>query len=261
MSTLAVTRLELRRLFVRPLAWVLGALTLAELALRFILLLGTFLDSQIKLASQPGSPGYTDWTAVRMLSSLFTGGLVPFGTAELALLVVPLLTMSSLAGDRNQGTLPLLFATGTSATGIVLGKYLATVIWLLLWLALVAVMPLALAHATTLDWGKLSAAVLGTALLLSLLAAIGLCCSTFSSHPAIAATASLIIALAFCFINLGALSLGVDNTVLNWLALGTHYEPLLRGLVSSSDVIWFLLFTFLALALAIYRLSGERERD
>ena len=102
MSALAMVRLESRRLFVRPLAWVLGALTLGELAWRFVLLLGNFLGAQVKLAALPAGPGYTDLVAVPLLSSLFTGGLVPFGLAELALLVVPLLTMSSIAGEATK---------------------------------------------------------------------------------------------------------------------------------------------------------------
>ena len=55
MSVFAVTRLELRRLLVRPLAWVLAALTVAQLAGRFMLLLQIFLTNQIRLAAQPGA--------------------------------------------------------------------------------------------------------------------------------------------------------------------------------------------------------------
>lgn len=260
MSALAVARLELRRLFVRPLGWVLGALTLGELAWRFVLLLGNFLAAQVRLAALPAGPGYTDLVAVPLLSSLFTGSLVPFGLTELALLVVPLLTMSSLAGERGNGTLPLLLATGQSPAGLVLGKYLATLAWLVLWLALVLAMPLSLAHGTTLDWGKLAAATIGLVLVLALLAAIGLACSAFASHPAIAATAALVIALALCCVNLGAQAAGVDSGVIHWLALGTHLEPLLRGLVDTGDVLWFVLLTALALALAVRRLDADRER-
>lgn len=153
-SMFAMTRLELRRLFVRPLAWVLAALTLAQLAWRFVLLLGNFLDNQIKLAALPGGPGYTDLVGVPLLSSTLTVGVLPFGLTELALLVVPLLTMSSLAGDRVNGTLPLLYASGLAPSRIVLGKYLAVLLWLMLWLALTVAMPLSLAHGTHLDWGK-----------------------------------------------------------------------------------------------------------
>lgn len=260
MSALAVARLELRRLFVRPLGWVLGALTLGELAWRFVLLLGNFLAAQVRLAALPAGPGYTDLVAVPLLSSLFTGSLVPFGLTELALLVVPLLTMSSLAGERSNGTLPLLLAGSQSPASIVLGKYLAVLAWLVLWLALVLSMPLSLAHGTTLDWGKLAAASLGLLLVLALLAAIGLACSAFASHPAIAATAALVVALTLCCVNLGAQAAGVDNGVIHWLALGTHLERLLRGLVDTTDIAWFVLLTALALALAIRRLGADRER-
>ena len=260
MNTRAVTQLELRRLFLRPLAWVLAALTLAELAWRFVLLLGNFLGAQIKLAALPGGPGFTDLVAVPLLSSLLTGGIVPFGLTELALLIVPLLTMSTLAGERSNGTLPLLLATGTSARAIVLGKYLAVCSWLLLWLALALAMPLTLAYATPLDWGKLAAATLGVMLLLAALAAIGVACSAFASHPAIAATASLLLALGLLMVNLGAQTAGMDNGAINWLALGTHLETLLRGLVSTADVVWFLLVIAIALTLAVHRLGTERGR-
>lgn len=259
MTILAVTRLELRRLFVRPLAWVLGALTLAELAWRFVLLLGSFLAGQIKLAALPASPGYTDLVGVPLLSSMLTGGFLPFGLAELALIIVPVLTMSTIAGERSNGTLPLLFASGLSASRIVLGKYLAVLSWLLLWLALTLAMPLSLAHATHLDWGKLAAAALGMALMLAALAAVGTACSAFASHPAIAAAASMMLVLALWIVNLGAQIAGIDNGVLNWLALSTHLETLLRGLVASSDLLWFVLLIALALALAIRRLATERE--
>ena len=249
-SPLAVTRLEWRRLLVRPLAWVLAALTLAWLAWNFTLLLGGFLAGQIQRAGAPDGPGFTDLVAVPLLGQL----------AQLAFLMVPLLTMSLVAGERRNGTLPLLFAAGVPASRIVLGKYLAVLGWLLLWLALTLAMPLALMHATHLDWGKLAAATLGLALLLAALGALGVACSTFASHPAIAAAAALVIALALWGVNLGAQMAGLNGGAINWLALSTHLQPMLRGLVSTTDVVWFVLLTVLLLALATRRLGADRER-
>ena len=250
MSLLAVTRLEWRRLLVRPLAWVLAALTLAWLAWNFTLLLGGFLAGQIQNAARPDGPGFTDLVGVPLLGQL----------AQLAFLVVPLLTMSMIAGDRRNGTLPLLFAAGVPASRIVLGKYLAVLGWLLLWLLLTLAMPLALAHATHIDWGKLAAATLGLVLMLAALAALGLACSTFASHPAIAATSALILALALWGVNLGAQMAGINGGAINWLAMSAHLQPLLRGLVTSTDIVWFVLLIVLALALATRRLGTDRER-
>ncbi|MGN2253980.1 ABC transporter permease [Frateuria sp. GZRe12] len=250
MSALAMTRLELRRLFVRPLAWVLGALTLAWLAWNFTLLLGSFLAAQIRLAALPDGPGYTDLVAVPLLAKL----------AELAFLVVPLLSMSALAAERREGRLSLLLGMGLTPSRIVLGKYAALLVWLLAWLALVLAMPAALAHATGIDWGKLAAATLGMALLLASLAALGLACSAFASHPAIAAAAALVLTLGLWAVNMGAQLAGADDGTINWLAMSSHLQPLLRGLVTSVDVAWFVLLAIVCLALAIRRVAAERER-
>ncbi|WP_201315389.1 ABC transporter permease subunit [Dyella sp. EPa41] len=260
MSVIAVTRLELRRLFVRPLAWVLAALTLAQLAWRFTLLLGGFLAGQIKLAALPGGPGYTDLVGVPMLSSILTGAVLPFGVAELALVIVPLLTMSVIAGERSNGTLPLWFATGLPASRIVLGKYLALMLWLVLWLALALAMPLSLAHGATLDWGKLAAASLGLLLTLATLAAIGVACSAFASHASIAASVALTLGLVLAGVNIAAQRAGATHGVFDWLSLSNHLETLLRGLVSTADIAWFLIVIVVALALATHRLAAEKER-
>jgi ABC-2 type transport system permease protein len=260
MTFFAVTRLELRRLFVRPLGWIVAALALAELGWRFALLLQLFVLNQVKLAALPDGPGYTDLVAVRLYSSFITGSPLPLGMIELALLLVPLLTMSTLASERSAGTLPLLFSTGLSASRILLGKYLAVLVWLALWLLLALVVPVSLAHGVMLDWGKLAAATMGTFLALSVLGAIGVACSAFASHPAVAAVAALMVGLALNCINLGAQLAGINSGFINWLAMSTHQETLLRGLVSSADVAWFLLAIVVALALGTQRLAADKER-
>jgi ABC-2 type transport system permease protein len=260
MTLLAVTRLELRRLFVRPLGWTIAALALAELGWRFALLLQVFLLNQVRLAALPDGPGYTDLVAVRLYSSFITGSPLPFGVIELALLLVPLLTMSTLASERSSGTLPLLFSTGLPASRILLGKYLAVLVWLALWLLLTLALPISLAHGVSLDWGKLAAASLGTFLALAVLGAIGVACSAFASHPAVAAVAALMIGLALNCINLGAQLAGINSGFINWLAMSTHQESLLRGLVSSTDLVWFVLAIAVALALGAQRLAADRER-
>jgi ABC-2 type transport system permease protein len=250
MSLLAMFRLESRRLCVQPLAWVLLALSLAWLGWGFTRLLGDFLASEIKLAALPDGPGYVDLVAVPLLGQL----------AQLAFLVVPLLAMGTLAGERRNGTLPLLFAAGVPASRIVLGKYFALLLWLLPWLLLTLAMPLSLAHATTPDWGKLAAATLGVALMLAALAALTVAASAFTAHPAIAAVLGLLIGLALWTVNLGAQMAGLNGGAINWLAMSTHEQDLLRGLVSSTDILWFVLLIVVCLALATRRLAADKER-
>src|SRR5690606_16673657 len=107
-------------------------------------------------------------------------------------------------------------------------------------LALTVMMPLLLAGATQLDYGKLAAATLGVALLMGALTAIGLACSAFTRHPALAAGAAWLLSLGLWLVNVGLRASGERGGVLDWLALPTHLQPLLRGLVASEDLVYFL---------------------
>ncbi|TCV96211.1 ABC-2 type transport system permease protein [Luteibacter rhizovicinus] len=250
MSIRAVTRLELRRLLVRPMAWALAALAIAWLAWTYVLSLGNFLNVQVKLAALADAPGFTDLVSVPLLAELI----------KLAFLVVPLLTMSLLAGERRAGTLPLLASTGIAPWKLIVGKYLAVLAWLAVWLIATLAMPLVLAGSTSPDWGKLAAATLGTALTLATLAAIGIACSAATGYPAIAAALALIVTLLLWTVDRGAQAAGVSGGFLEWLTMSTHLQNLLRGLVTSPDLIWFALAIALPLILAARRLSADRER-
>jgi ABC-2 type transport system permease protein len=53
----------------------------------------------------------------------------------------------------------------------------------------------------------------------------------------------------------------VSGGFLNWLTMATHLQNLLRGLVTSEDLIWFALAIALSLILATRRLGADRERQ
>lgn len=254
-------RLEWRRLLASPLPWVLMALSVALLAWGFLHLVNLFLAIQTKLAALPSGPGFTDLVAVPLLSRLGTVNLSQISLVQLSLLLAPLIMMASLAGERRHATLPTLLAAGRSPLGIVLAKFLAGWSWLLLLLALTLAMPLLLAGATQLDLGKLAAAGLGTALFMGALAAIGLACSAWTRHPPLAVGAAWLVSLGLLFINFNVRAAGERGGVLDWLALPTHLQPMLRGLVTSADLVYFALLIGVALALATLRLGHERMSD
>jgi ABC-2 type transport system permease protein len=248
MSALSVARLDLKRLLVRPFAWTLGAIALGALAWMFLQNLNAFLIAQPKLAANAAGPGYTDLVAVPHLLAY----------VQLCLLLAPLITMHAIAGERRAHTLPLLFAAGVSPARIVLGKYLSALFYLWVLLALVALMPVLLARATTPDWGQFGAALLGCALCIATFAAIGVAASAFSTHPAVAAIAALLVVLILAMLDTGGRLTGVGIGWLAYLALPTHVTPFLHGLVSSVDIVYFLLLIALAFAFAIRRMATER---
>jgi ABC-2 type transport system permease protein len=248
--SLVIARNELRRLFVQPLAWALLAAVLGVLAYFFLLTLQGFLVLMPKIAGSPAAPGVTDLVALPLLRAV----------ASILLLVVPLLGMRAFAGERQSGALSLLLASGLGHARIVLGKYLGLVAFLALLIVLALAMPLSLEIGTALDLGRVAAAALGLMLLAGTLAALALCASSYAQQPAVAAGLALVLNLLLWMLDAGARYEGVTSNFVNYLALPTHLEPFLHGLVASVDVVYFALVTAIALALATRRLGAWQSR-
>lgn len=250
MSTLTVARIDLKRLAVRPFAWTLAGIALAMMAWQFLLGVSAFMHAQPTLPGATVGPGFTDAVVAPYLLNYI----------QLCLVIAPLVTMQALAGERSAQRLALLAASGTSAAQIVLGKFVARLVFLWLLLVVVAMLPLVLAHATHPDWGQFGAALIASALCVAALTAIGIACSAFTPEPALAATAALLIGEGLSLIDAGVRITGGDTGWLGWLALHTHLAPAMRGLMRSEDIVYFVLIIVLALALAIRRIGAERER-
>jgi ABC-2 type transport system permease protein len=251
MSTaLLIARHEWRRLAAQPFAWALAAVVVALVAWQFLLALQAFLDLAPRLGALKEAPGVTDLVAIPLLRSV----------SNLLVLLVPLVTMRSFAGERRAQTLPLLLASGAGNARIVLGKYLGALGYVLALMTLLLLMPLSLGLGTALDGGRIAAAVLGLALFAAALTAIGVACSAWTAQPALAAASAFAVAGLLAVADAGARLQGVTNGAINYLALPTHLEPFFRGLVASVDVAYFLLLAAVALALAARRLDALRAR-
>lgn len=245
MMALVIAGRELRTLFLSPLAWsILGVIQII-LGYMFLAQLDYYVMLQARIAGMEDAPGITDLIAVPL-----------FGNAGVILLLVtPLLTMRLISEERRNRTLSLLFTAPVSMTEIIFGKYLGVFGFLLIMVAMIALMPLSLLAGGGLDMGKLAACVMALILLLAGFAAVGLYMSALASQPTIAAISTFGALLLLWIIDWTGNSAG---GVLEYLSLLRHYESLLKGLVSTTDLVYFLLFTLTFLVLSIHRLDNDR---
>ena len=248
-ASLLIARHEWRRLAAQPFAWLLAAIVVALMAWQFLLALEGFLELSPKLGSLKDAPGVTDLVAIPLLRSF----------SNLLMLLVPLVTMRAIASERRAQSLVLLLAGGVGNVRVVLGKYFGAFAFVLVLIVLVAAMPLALGFGTALDYGRLAAALIGLVLFAGALTAIGVLCSAWTAQPALAAAAAFAITSLLAIVDAGARLKGIDNSGINYLAMPTHIEPFFRGLVSSIDIVYFLLVAAVALAFAAKRLDRLRS--
>ena len=236
---------ELRRLFKSPLAWVILAVVEFLLAILFLILLNQFMN--------PGP-----WFAGRGVTEIVVAGLFQISGIVL-LLVTPFITMRVFSEERRTGTIKLLLSSPVTITELVLGKFLGTLGFLVVLLALIALMPLSLFMGTPVDLLQLSAGLLGLFLLMASFAAIGLFISTLTSQASIAAITTFGVLFMLWIINLASTTGGeIFRAVFSYLSLLQHYDSLINGMLDSVDVFYYLIICITFIVLSIWRLDGER---
>jgi ABC-2 type transport system permease protein len=151
----------------------------------------------------------------------------------------------------------LLISAPLSMTHIVLGKFLATMIFLATVCGLIVVMGLALLLGGKLDFGMIFTNVVGLLLLTGSFASIGLFVSCLTTHPVIAAIGSLAAFLVLWLINIAASD---PASPLHLLSLLKHYESFMNGSIAVTDLVYFALLTTVFLILSIRRLDADRLR-
>ncbi len=248
MNAFTIAARELRSLFLSPLAWsILGVVQLL-LGFMFLTQVEYFQMIQPRIAALPDSPGVTDLVAVPLYGN----------AAVILLLVSPLLTMRLISEERRNQTLSLLFSAPVSMTEIILGKFLAAFFFMALVTFMITLMPLSLLMGTSLDLGKLAACATALLLLLGAFSAIGLYMSTLATQPMVAAVATFGILLLLWIIDWSSTIGTGSGEVLEYLSMLRHFENLLKGMISSTDVMYFFLVMLTFIVLSIRRLDDDR---
>ena len=168
--------------------------------------------------------------------------------------LAPAVTMHTLAEEKRTGTLELLLTTPLTIPQLVLGKYLASYAILLSTLLLTGTYYATIYHLASPPGNVDTAAILGSYIGLSLLAAvftaIGLWASSLTEHHLVA----FLLSALLCFL----LYQGFDawmmlqtwksySLLLAQLGLRYHYEALSRGVIDSRDLLYFATTTILLL--------------
>lgn len=249
MNIIHIAARELRSLFLSPLSWVVLAITQAFVANAFLVKLAFFLDMKPYLPGLPGAPGLT---AIVVAPAFKAAGMV-------MLLAAPLVTMRLVSEERRNGTLSLLMSAPISMTDIVLGKFLGVMGFFAIVAVVILLTPLSLLAGGSLDYGLLASGFLGLLLLIASFAATGLFMSTLTAHPSVAAVSTF--GLLLLLWNVDWAGTGAAEGVrplFSYLAITSHFNALLQGVVDSADIVYSLLFVVTFLVLAIRRLDGMR---
>jgi len=173
--------------------------------------------------------------------------------------VVPAVTMRLFSEEFSSGSYETLLTLPVSTIDILIGKFLAALIFCLLMLLPTVSYPIFVSLLGELDWGPVAGGYLGTVFLIGLLSAVGLFASALTRNQIVA----FIIGAALCvFLTQVHRALFLIPAFLTgflqFLAASTHFNNIAKGVLDSRDLLYFVSLSFLALYFCNLVIANKR---
>ena len=231
----SIFKKEVKSYFVSPIAYVLMAIYLGLSAYFFVLI--TFTTEQASLYFTLGNMGVT------------------------LLFLTPVLTMRLFSEERRQGTIELLFTSPLRVTEIVVGKYLGVLFLYVFILLISGEFALFLKLFGNPENGPLITGYLGLFLMGASFLAIGLFSSTLTDNQIVAAVVTFFLLLFFWIAGwAGDMTSGIWSNFFNNLSVFNHFETFRKGVIDSTDLLYYVAMIFLFLFFSVKIVDSYRWR-
>ncbi|MEM7354280.1 MAG: ABC transporter permease subunit [Acidobacteriota bacterium] len=244
---LAVFNRELRAYFFSPMAYVILTFLLLYNGSTFSLILSYLNDPRAAGSATP-------------LSLFFSGSTAFFWF--FLFIVVSVLTMRLISEELRSGTIEPLMTAPVSAGQVVLGKYLAALVfYIFLWLPTLAY-PIIIGRSSDVDWGPIASGYLGILGVGSVFMAVGIFGSSFTKNQIVAAVVTFAILMSFFFIAFmdGLATSETTKELISYMNLLQHMEEFGKGIVDTRRLVYYLTTSALFLFLTSRALEAKKWR-
>ena len=177
--------------------------------------------------------------------------------------LIPAVTMKSFSDEKKQGTLELLFTKPISILEIVLAKFFAAVILIILaivptYIYVILISGLGLPEGN-IDFGSTIGSYFGLLFLVFGYAAIGIFTSTIFENQIVAFILSIMICFFFYF-GFEAIAGVFKNfgNEISFIGMQNHFKSMSRGVLDTRDLIYFLSVSAVFLMLTIFKLKSDK---
>jgi ABC-2 type transport system permease protein len=240
-----IAKKEVHSLFVSPIAYVvltgfllLGGWFFFNLLFRFNYLLTLYTSFQ----NVGGAQGLNlnEYVIAPLLQNL----------TIILLIMVPLITMRTFAEERKTGTYELLLTSPLTVTQIVLGKFLGCLFFIFVMILLTGIYPAILFLYGNPELGVLASGYLGLFLLTVVFVSVGLFTSSLTENQIVAAVSCFVILLFLYILSWPAETTGAAlGGILKYLSVVEHFSEMVKGLIDTKDLVYFLTLILLSLFL------------
>ncbi|MEM7534946.1 MAG: Gldg family protein [Chloroflexota bacterium] len=236
-QTLAITRKELQSYFGSPMALIFLGVFLAATLFSFF-----WIDTFFARGIADVRPLFR-WMPL------------------LLIFLVAALTMRQWSEEQQQGTLEILLTLPIRPVQLVIGKFLAVMILIILALALTLFLPYTVDSLGNLDWGPAIGGYLAAILMAAAYAAIGLYISSRTDNQIVALILTTVVCGLFYMVGTRGVTEFAGETIggiMRAFATGSRFESIERGVVDIRDLVYYLSLAILFLSLNVLSLDTKR---
>ncbi len=255
-NILAIAGKELRSYFHSPIAYLVMASYAGLFGFFFYSFIATFVVQTFRMQAMGGMGAPPISLNEYVIRPLFDGVLT-----VILLLLLPLVTMRLYAEEKRSGTIELLLTSPVTDLQIILGKYLGA---LALYAVLVALTFLYLGLLFIFgnpNAKPLLAQALGLFLYGGALLALGMWFSTLTKNQIIAASVSFCVFLFLYVLDwVTAYSSTAVSRVMSHMALTTHFNNFAKGVIDSTDLVFYLSVIVLGIFLTARSVEALKGR-
>ena len=173
---------------------------------------------------------------------------------------IPAATMRLFSEEQRDGTLEILFTQPVRGVIVILSKFFAGLIFVVIGILGTLIIPFSLVFAGNLDFGALLAQYLGAIFLSSSLVSIGIFSSSLTKNQIVAFMIALSISILLIIIGLDFINITLPSELsilLQDLSPITHFSSMTRGLIDLRDVLYFISIDIAFLSLTYLNTRGK----
>ncbi|NIM57830.1 MAG: ABC transporter permease subunit [Candidatus Aminicenantes bacterium] len=250
----AICKKEIKTYFTSPIAYVVITVFLVLIGFFFYSLIWWFNSQSLQMAQNQYY--YQQLNINQMVySPLF------HNMSIILLLMIPLLTMRLFSEEKKRQTDELLFTSPISVNQIILGKYFASLFVLLVMLFLTGILSIFVFSYGNPELAPILSGYLGLFLVGAAFLAVGIFFSSLTENQIVSAILTFGVLLLFWILNWASYSAGgMWKSVLNYLSFFQHFDDMTRGILDTTDVVYYLSFIFLGLFLTYSVIQSRRWR-
>ena len=177
------------------------------------------------------------------------------------LMIIPIITMRSFADEKKMKTFRLLLSSPVHLREIILGKFLACMIVVAVMISISSYSVGFLFLLGEPELGPVVTGYLGVLLMAGCFVSVGIFASSLTDNQIVAAVLTFGFSLFMWIIGWSAQTAGsTTGQVLQYLSIVDHLERFLKGLVNTSDLVYYLSFILFNLFLCHRVLDSNRWR-